>query len=90
MKISDKKKVVIDYTSNGDLTNLERIFEGTYGDLRKIHGEDFNGFTDDYAFTFQKQDGTKEKVSIEKKITSHPSSSDSIQDEVIISPISKN
>lgn len=87
MNISNGKKIVIDYVSNGDNESLERIFEGTYGDLRKIMGEDFDGFDERFAFTLQKQDGTKEKVGVQKMITTHPLSGDSIEDKITVKPL---
>ncbi len=87
MNISNGKKIVIDYISNGDNENVERIFEGTYGDLRKIIGEDFNGFDERFAFTLQKPDGTKEQVGVQKMTLSHPFSDDSIVDKITVKPI---
>ena len=87
MKISDAKRMVLDYVSKNDETESKRIFDGTYGEFRKIQGEDFNGFTERDSFILQDENGNKEKVEITKIKKSHPESSDSIKDEFVVRPI---
>ncbi|PCF77665.1 hypothetical protein B4W74_12805 [Staphylococcus intermedius] len=87
MKISNEKRVVINYVSNTDTKESKRIFDGTYGELRKIHGEDFNGFSERDAFILKDENGNEEKVGIFKMKTSHPASSDSIKDEFTVRPL---
>ncbi|NWN86817.1 MAG: hypothetical protein HLX47_13190 [Staphylococcus sp.] len=87
MKISDAKRMVLDYVSKNDETESKRIFDGTYGEFRKIHGEDFNGFSKRDSFFLQDENGNEEKVGITEIKNSHPESSDSIKDEFVVRPI---
>ncbi|HDD0942716.1 TPA: hypothetical protein O9783_002754 [Staphylococcus aureus] len=81
MRISDGKKVIINYVSKTDKTDSKVIFNGTYGELRKIHGENFNGFSERDSFMLG-----EERVKNIKMITSHPASPDSIKDEYFFQP----
>ncbi|WP_192945577.1 hypothetical protein [Staphylococcus cohnii] len=87
MKISDEKRMIIDYVSKTDTTKSKRIFDGTYGEWRKISGEDFNGFSPRDSFVLQDENGNEEKVGIFKMSKSHPESSNSIKDEFTVQPI---
>lgn len=87
MKISDEKRMVLDYVSKNSETEPKRIFDGTYGEFRKIHGEDFNGFSERDSFILQDENGNNEKVGIIKIKKSHPESSNSNQDEFVVRPI---
>ncbi|WP_210143216.1 hypothetical protein [Staphylococcus sp. GDX8P65P] len=87
MKISDEKRMIIDYVSKNNTTESKRVFDGTYGEWRKIAGEDFNGFSKTDAFILQDENGNEEKVGIFKMSTSHPESSNSIKDEYTVQPI---
>ncbi|MCE5008400.1 hypothetical protein [Staphylococcus equorum] len=87
MKISDEKRMIINYVSKNDTTESKRVFDGTYGEWRKIAGEDFDGFSETDAFILQDENGNKEKVGIVKINTSLPASSNSIKDEYTVQPI---
>lgn len=63
---SNDKRIIIDYVEKDNQTNSKRIIDSTYGELRKTHGEDFDGFSERSVFPIQDENENKELVGIIK------------------------
>lgn len=87
MKYSDDKRAIIDYVAKKGETEPKRIFDGTFAELRQIHGKDFDGFNERSAFYIEDEKGNKEEVGIVKMTLSHPLSPDEKENIYVVRPL---